>query len=356
MYNDLSARKKAILKAVVDAHIENGEPVGSKALTSTSGFGLSSATIRNEMAELEAMGYLVQPHTSAGRVPTDLGYRFYVDTLMQDYSLTSAEIMELNRVLKAKTAELDRIIKEAGKVVSSLTNYTSIALSPGHTRSAIKRFSITLVDTKKFLLVVILENSQAKTKFVNTEEHIPETYLEKLESLLNIYVAGRDVKEITLSVIMEMESRMGRFASIITPIVRYVLDLVSGESGGGDLRFDGVDRFLEYPEYSDTESLREMLGLIENNDELFDLVSETDTGSDVSVYIGKESSMSALRNSSMVFKKIIVNGEVVGAIGVIGPSRMDYSKVISTIRYLSDSIAGRISELEDGGQSDDGRK
>lgn len=351
MYNDLSNRKKAILKAVVDAHIENGEPVGSKALTGNAGFGLSSATIRNEMAELESMGYLVQPHTSAGRVPTDLGYRFYVDSLMQDYSLTTTEIMELNRVLAEKTAELDRIIKEAGKVVSSLTNYTAIALSPRQSGSSVRRFSITPVDSKKFLLVMILDNSQAKTKFVNCEENIPEAVLMRLESLLNVYVAGRDIKELTLSVIMEMESQMGKYASIINPIVRYVLDLVSGTSAGGDLRFDGVDRLLEYPEYSDTESLREMLGLIENNDELFELVAEADNSGDVSVYIGKESSMSALRNSSMVFKKIIVNGEVVGAIGVIGPARMDYSKVISTIRYLSDSIEGRISEIEDGGQN-----
>ena len=356
MYNDLSSRKKAILKAVVDAHIENGEPVGSKALTGNAGFGLSSATIRNEMAELEAMGYLVQPHTSAGRIPTDLGYRFYVDTLMQDYSLTSSEIMELNYVLKEKTAELDRIIKEAGKVVSNLTNYTSIALSPRQSGTAIKRFSITPVDHKKFLLVVILENSQAKTKFVNCEEHIPETVLIRLESLLNTYVAGHEVKDITLSVIMEMESQMGRYSSIINPIVRYVLDLVSGGvTSGGDMRFDGVDRLLEYPEYSDTQSLREMLGLIENNDELASLVNGADNSNDVSVYIGKESSMSALRNSSMVIKKIIVNGEVVGAIGVIGPARMDYSKVISTIRYLSDTIEGRISELEDGGQNSGGR-
>ncbi len=355
MYNDLSSRKKAILKAVVDAHIENGEPVGSKALTGSAGFGLSSATIRNEMAELESMGYLVQPHTSAGRVPTDLGYRFYVDTLMQDYSLTSTEIMELNRVLKEKTAELDRIIKEAGKVVSSLTNYTSIALSPRQMGSTIKRFSVTPVDPKKFLLVVILENSQAKTKFVNCEEVIPETALMRLESLLNVYVAGRDVKDITLSVIMEMESQMGRYGSLITPIVRYVIELASGASAGGDIRFDGVDRLLEYPEYSDTQSLREMLGLFENNDELATLVSDADNTNDVSVYIGKESSMSALRNSSMVFKKIVINGEVVGAIGVIGPARMDYSKVISTIRYLSDSIEGRISELGDGGQGSGGR-
>ena len=354
MYNDLSNRKKAILKAVVDAHIENGEPVGSKALTS-SGFALSSATIRNEMAELEAMGYLVQPHTSAGRVPTDLGYRFYVDALMQDYSLTSTEITELNRVLKEKTAELDRIIKEAGKVVSSLTNYTSIALSPRQMGSSIKRFSVTPVDSRKFLLVVILDNSQARTKFVNCEDPIPEASLMRLESLLNVYVAGRDVKDITLSVIMEMEAQMGRFASLITPIVRYVIEIASGHTGGGDLRFDGVDRLLEYPEYSDTQSLREMLGLIENNDELASLVTEADNSSDVSVYIGKESSMSALRNSSMVFKKIVVNGEVVGAIGVIGPARMDYSKVISTIRYLSDSIEGRISELGDGGHNSGGR-
>lgn len=354
MYNDLSPRKKAILKAVIDSHIDNGEPVGSKALTKSSRFELSSATIRNEMAELESMGYLVQPHTSAGRVPTDLGYRFYVDTLMQDYSLTTREIEELNRVLKAKTAELDRIIKEAGKVVSSLTNYTSIALSPGNTGKSAIRFSITPVDSKSFLLVVVLEKNSAKTRFINTEVPIPEYVLKQLEELLNTFVAGRDLNDISISQMMEMESRLGEYGAIISPIIKYIWEIVSSDSRG-ELKIDGVDRLLEYPEYSDVTKLRDMLGLIDRKSELFELVAE-DEGSDISVYIGKENTMDAMSNSSMVFKKITVNGEVVGAIGVIGPCRMDYSKVISTIRYLSDNIEERISELTEGGGNHDDKR
>lgn len=353
MYNDLSPRKKAILKAVIDSHIDNGEPVGSKALTKSSRFDLSSATIRNEMAELESMGYLVQPHTSAGRVPTDLGYRFYVDTLMQDYSLTAREIEELNRVLRAKTAELDRIIKEAGRVVSSLTNYTSIALSPGNRGKSAIRFSVTPVDNKSFLLVVVLEKNSAKTRFINTEIPIPEYVLKQLEELLNTYVAGRDLNDISISQMMEMESRLGEYGALISPIIKYIWEIVSSDSKG-ELKIDGVDRLLEYPEYSDVTRLRDMLGLIDRKSELFELVAEDD-GSDISVYIGKENAMDAMSNSSMVFKKITVNGEVVGAIGVIGPCRMDYSKVISTIRYLSDNIEERISELTEGGNHDDKR-
>lgn len=354
MYNDLSPRKKAILKAVIDSHIDNGEPVGSKALTKSIRFELSSATIRNEMAELESMGYLVQPHTSAGRVPTELGYRFYVDSLMQDYSLTTREIEELNRVLRAKTAELDRLISEAGRVVSNLTNYTSIALSPGNSGKSAIRFSITPVDQKSFLLVVVLEKNSAKTKFINTEAKIPDYVLKDLEDLLNTYVAGRDLKDITVSQMMEMENRMGDYAPLVSPIIKYIWEIVSNNSRG-EIKIDGFDRLLEYPEYSDVSRLKDMLGLVNRKNELFELVAE-DEGSDISVYIGKENAMDAMSGSSVVFKKITVNGEVVGAIGVIGPCRMDYSKVISTIRYLSENIEERISELSDGGKHDDNGK
>ena len=344
MYSELSDRKKAILKAVIDAYIESGEPVGSRTLTEGKRkFELSSATIRNEMAELEVLGYLVQPHTSAGRVPTDAAYRFYVDSLMQKYSLTSSEVAQLNKALRSKTAELDRIIKEAGRVVSNLTNYPTIALSPASTKSSVLRFSITRVDEKSFLLVVILEKNKAKTRFVNCEIEIPDDILEKLERLLNAYVAGHDIRDITLSRIMGIESELGDYASIVTPIMKYICDMISG-SDSGEIKIDGVGRLLEYPEYSDTNKLRNILGFMESKDDILDIVSDSENSDDIDVLVGSESESEMLKNSAVVFKKITVGGQVVGAIGVIGPTRMDYSRVISTIRYLSDCIEGKIKK------------
>ena len=188
----------------------------------------------------------------------------------------------------------------------------------------------------KLLLVVVLEKNSAKTKFINTESPIPEHILEKLEILLNTYVAGRDLSEITISQVMEMESRLGDYSSLVSPIIKYIWEMASSDSRG-EIKIDGVDRLLEYPEYADVSRLRDVLGLMNRKNELFELVSE-DEGSDISVYIGKENPMDAMDGSSVVFKKITVNGKVVGAIGVIGPCRMDYSKVISTIRYLSENI------------------
>ncbi len=354
MYGELSDRKKAILQAVIDAYIESGDPVGSRTLTEGKHrFDLSSATIRNEMAELEALGYLVQPHTSAGRVPTDAAYRFYVDTLMREYSLTSTEVAQLNKAIRTKTAELDRIIKDAGKVISNLTNYPAIALSPAVNKSSVLRFSVTRADERSFLLVAILEKNKAKTRFINCESDIPDSMLDKLELLLNAYVAGHDIRDITLSKIMEMESELGDYGTIVTPIMKYICDMISGNDSG-EVRINGVGRLLEYPEYSDTDKLREILGFMESKEDIIGMVSESEVSDDVSVLIGSESESEVLKNSAVVFKKIVVGGQVVGAIGVIGPTRMDYSKVISTIRYLSDCIEGRKSELGDGKQGDGG--
>ena len=174
MFNELSPRKRAILKAVVDAYIESGDPVGSKTLTQGRQFGLSSATIRNEMAELESLGYLEQPHTSAGRVPSESGYRFYVDSLMKEYALNAGELAELNSMLKAKTAELDKLIQNAGRVMANLTNYTAIAVKQSEGRDTVTRFSVTPVDDRNFLLVMICSDRSAKTRFIHTENPVEE--------------------------------------------------------------------------------------------------------------------------------------------------------------------------------------
>ncbi len=337
MYYELSPRKQAILKAIVDAYIETGDPVGSKALTQSNQFVLSSATIRNEMAELEALGYLEQPHTSAGRIPTELGYRFYVDALMQDYALSQGELAELNSMLKAKTAEIDKLIQNAGKVMANLTNYTAIAVKQSSGKNTVTRFSLTLIDENNFLLVMVCENRSAKTRFVRTDIPVNEEVLEMLSQVLNNFVAGRDLSTITLPYLMQMENCLGQYSGLISPIIKFVYDAV-GEENQRDLRIDGVDKLLEYPEFLDQGKLKDMLGMFDRKEELLELLDEEGTN-DVTILIGKEKGVQAMEGSSLVFKKIVVDGKTVGAVGVIGPCRMDYSKVVSAIRYLSDGIA-----------------
>ena len=340
MYPELSSRKKEILKAIIDAHVENGEPIGSTALTQSSFKGLSSATIRNEMAELEELGYLEQPHTSAGRVPSELGYRFYVDTLMQNYALTAKELSTLNELTKAKTSELDNLLRTAGKVMASLTNYPAIAVRPTERRQTILRFSVMPVDTHRFLLVNLLSETKAKTKYFRTELPLNNEVLMHLENNLNQLIAGKDTGMITLPTVYEFENRMGDYASLVGPIIKYIYEITGSESDG-DIRINGVDRLLQYPEYTDVGRLKEMLGVLDRKEDLIDIVSRADDDG-VNIIIGSENSVDAMNSSSLVFKKIISDGKTVGVIGVIGPCRMDYSKVVSTIEYLSNNIAAAL--------------
>ena len=182
---ELSERKKLILKAIVDAHIADGEPVGSKYLMENKQIPCSSATIRNEMAELEAMGYLEQPHTSAGRVPSERGYRFYVDSLVEHYAMTAREIYQINELLQAKMAELDQILLTASKVASNLTNYTAMAIKPKSSRAAIRRFDAVYMDEKSFILVLVASGNRVKTKNVRLGDDVSVTLTQSVTDLLS---------------------------------------------------------------------------------------------------------------------------------------------------------------------------
>ena len=354
--DELSERKRLILKAIVEAHIAGGEPVGSKYLTEQRSITCSSATIRNEMAELEALGYLEQPHTSAGRVPSELGYRFYVDSLARDYAMTTREIEEINKLLKVKMSEIDQILLLASKVASAITNYTGIAVKPKSSGVTVNRFEGFAVDSRNFVLVMMLSNGNVKSKNVKINGEFSTECIGKLTTLLNRYVAGLTADSINLPIIMELEREMGENADVISPIIKSIYEVMH-ELDGGELRFSGVDRLLQYPEYSDTDQLREMLGAFEQKDDILNIVSDAkDDG--INVVIGSESSVKVMNNSSIVFKPIRKNGKTLGAIGVIGPLRMDYAKVLATLAGVSGRLADLINEennnsLTDGENNDD---
>ncbi len=340
MYNHpLSERKKQILKAIVDAHIEAGEPVGSKYLMQS--IACSSATIRNEMAELEEMGYLEQPHTSAGRVPSELGYRFYVDSLIQEYAMTANDIAEINNLMKVKMAELDQILTAASKVASNLTNYTGFAIKPKASSVSVSRFETFYLDPHSFVLVMLLSGGTVKTKNVKVVSPIDESTVARLAGVLNQNLSGLSADEITLPIIMQLELSMGQDARIINPIVKSIYDVMS-EVDHGELKLSGLGRLLQYPEYSDKEKFGELLSTFEQKEDLLDLVAKN-SDEDLGVFIGSESSVKVMDQSTIVFKPIRKNGKTVGAVGVIGPRRMDYAKVLATL----ESIGGNISNIID---------
>ncbi len=334
----LSERKKKILRSIIDAHIAMGEPIGSKYLVTSAEIPFSSATIRNEMAELEEMGYLVQPHTSAGRIPTELGYRFYVDSLMESYKLTAAEIVALNNMLKSKIGELDTIIQSASKLVASLTNYTSVAIkaSGGET---VRSFSYMILDEHNFLMVMKMNGDNVKTKQVHVDILLDEGIVSRLICLFNVYCVNVTPDDITYATIVKMESAMGDAARLVNPAIKAFYDAVATASDS-NVRFEGVNKLLEYPEFSDVEQLKRVFSMIENKDDFLEMLTNSNRDK-VNVYIGNEEGRLA-SNSAFIFRTLTVDGKVVGAIGVFGPSRMDYSKVISTVEYLTEKITGII--------------
>ena len=339
--SELSERKKLILKTIVEAHIDGGEPVGSKYILQNTLMSCSSATIRNEMAELEQMGYLIQPHTSAGRVPSEAGYRFYVDSLVEQYVQATHDVVRVNQLLKAKMSEIDQILDTASKLASTMTNYTGIAIKPKALSVTMSKFEIIFIDKTNFAMVMITSSGTVKTKKVKTEQYISEEALPKLSELMNALLCGISADMITLPIIMEMENEMGASAFLVNPAVKCVWEVMS-EIDGGQLRYSGLNHLLKYPEYSDTQQLGQLLGTLENQDEILDLVSGTDTD-DINVLIGSESPVKVMNNSSLVFKPIKKNGRTVGVIGVLGPRRMNYRQVLQTL----DEIGGSISVMFD---------
>ncbi len=339
----LTPRKMQILKAVVEAHIAHGEPVGSKYLSTETGLTCSSATIRNEMAELEQMGYLTQPHTSAGRIPTELGYRLYVDVLIQQYRVTKSEIEEINESLRYKLTEMDMILSEASRLAASFTDYTGIAFKSGMTGARVSRFNSVLLGERDFLLVLSFEGEIVKSKTVHLGFEINDDILRRFTEMLNLYLVNLTADEITMPTIMRLEALMGSAGAMVHPAIKTVYEAMS-EIDSADVRLDGVTKLLQYPEYADDMTkFRGLLGVLEQKDRLMDVISSRTTDDEgIHVYIGAEGGSDVMSDTAMIYRNINIGGSQF-SIGVIGPKRMNYSKVIEMISMISlgiDNIFG----------------
>lgn len=350
----LSERKKQILKAIVDAHIAGGGPVGSKYILQNQQLTCSSATIRNEMAELEEMGYLEQPHASAGRIPSEQGYRFYVDSLIEHYVMTANEVAQINDVLRTKMGELDQILTAASHLASNLTNYTGIAIKPKISSVSISKFEAIYLEADHYILIAVTPTT-VKSKHIRGYQRYTQSSVSRLASLLNEYLVGLSAEQITLPMIMEMEEKMGKDAAMISPAIKVVYDILS-ELDQGEMRVSGINHLLQYPEYSNVEQLQELLGTLEKKEDILNLVSRSESDG-VNVVIGSESEVKVMNNSALVFKPIVKDGKTLGAIAVLGPRRMDYAKVLATLEGLTGNIANIIHSnhnLLDKGDSNGG--
>lgn len=341
----LTARQVQILKAIVDAHIEGGEPVGSKYLSETECVRCSPATIRNEMASLEQMGYLLQPHTSAGRVPSELAYRLYVDALIDQYAQTRLELDEINDRLRYKLTEMDQILAEASRLAASFTDYTGIAFKSSAGKARIRRFNVVFLDTHSFLLVMSFDADMVKTKPVHVDFTVSEDMVRRLGEALNIYLVNHTVDEMSMPIIVKMEAIMGHGGMMVHPTMKAIYEVMN-EIDSADIKLDGITKLLQYPEYSDVTKLRGLLGVLEEKERLMDVISANtphDAGDGIQVYIGTENDSDVMKGTTLIFKNITI-GDSQFAVGVIGPKRMNYSKVIDMISRLATGIDRMLSD------------
>lgn len=337
---ELSERKKQILKAIIGDYILTAEPVGSKALAQRPELKFSSATIRNEMSELEEMGYLEKPHTSAGRIPSPLGYRLYVDELMDSYDISDKDIPPIEAMLKGKAKELDRLIQEAGRLVSSLTNYASVAVTPDMNRCVIKQFEIITVDSSTFVIVVVTDTGQVKNKLVHTAAPVTKDESELLTYILNQTLTGLPLSQITAER-FDVVRRAAGLSALLAPVAEYIAELIE-ELGSQKVFLDGANKLLRFPEYRDPDKAQALLDYITTDDKHLLPVCKNMDG--VQFFIGPENGQNPLANASMIYAKYDIGNLGQGVIGIVGPTRMDYKRLSARLSHFAKELNKLIAE------------
>lgn len=336
---ELSERKKAILKSVVDAYIATGDPVGSKYLTANADFNVSSATLRNEMSALESMGYLEQPHASAGRVPTAKGYRTYVENLMGRYYLAMEEVEVLDELIENKLHEMTSLMEEASHAIGELTNYTSFAFIGGSGSEA-DRYEALLIGEHDFLLIMICKDGSVRSRQVKTQESINAEMIETAKNALNKCFINITPEQVNLNTVLEFESALGDHRSLASMLLRVVNEMFNSFDSE-KVHIDGVTKLLSYPEFFNVAKVQSVLSMIEERKRFSELMKKAVPGQ-TSIIFGEEAQDIAPPGTGFVFHPITVEGKVVGAIGVIGPKRMDYKKVIASLDYFAEGLTGQI--------------
>ena len=336
----ISERKKKILAAVVEEYIRTAEPVGSKAIAQTAGLGCSSATIRNELAELVNMGYLEQPHTSAGRVPTPMGYRMYVNELMQMQKLSLEETEEINQRLNTKLQELDDTISQVSRLASQLTDYPALALT-AQSAVNIKRFDIIYVDANTFIIVAMMSNNTVKNKLVRLPVSVNEGLMKKLSALFNANFTGISEDQITPLLINSTERAADDTMGITSVIASFAIEILS-EADKPMAFVTGENRLLNQPEYRDPDKAHKLMSYLSTGGHILPPADNMAGSEEVRVLIGPENVAEELKDSSVVIASYDAGDNTRGLIGVVGPTRMDYSAVAAKLSFLAAGLSRRL--------------
>lgn len=334
---ELTERKKRILRAIVEEYIATAEPVGSKALSQVTDLNISSATIRNEMADLTEMGYLEQPHTSAGRIPSASGYRLYVNELMGEHQLTVAETKRINDALNLKMAELDRVIDRAGKVLSQMTDYPVFSLSGPQKECVVQRYNLIMVEQHAFIAVIMTDGKTVHNRVLQTQDEVSETQLALLSTVLNTsFVNLSSVQLETALQEFRQKAASGAF-ELISLVVTFAKDALEQQQKQ-TVRTAGVTQLLEFPEYRSPDKAKSLMTYLTESDGESALAIPLDQTSGTNILIGPENVAEAFKDTSVVMASYDIGENMRGVIGVVGPTRMDYAKVTARLNYFAESL------------------
>lgn len=331
---ELDERKITILKAIIKTYLETGEPVGSRTISKYTDLKLSSATIRNEMSDLEEMGYILQPHTSAGRIPSDKGYRFYVDQIMQE---KEQEVTEVKELMIQRVDRVELVLKKLAQLLAANTNYAALISGPQYHRNKLKFIQLSMMDDKKLLIVTVVEGNLIKNTMVDVPRNISREELLNLNILLNSALNGLTIEEINLDVISRLKEQAGVHSSLVDTVLTEVARAIRADEEDLQIYTSGATNIFKYPELSDGDRASELLKAFEQKDVLQELITDVNEVSDetgIQVYIGNETPVQTMKDCSVVTANYDLGEGIRGTIGIIGPKRMDYEKVLGTLKNL----------------------
>ena len=334
---ELDERKQKILYAIIRTYMETGEPVGSRTISKYSDLNLSSATIRNEMSDLEEMGYIIQPHTSAGRIPSDKGYRLYVDHILEN---KDQEIQEFKDLMVERTDKLEQMLQRLVKALAANTNYATLVSTPAVRGNKLKFIQLSKVNSTQILAVIMIEGNLVRNKVIDVTEELDQETVLKLNILLNSVLNGLSIEEINLGMIQNLKEQAGIHSELVASVIDAVAEVIHAEDEV-KIYTSGATNIFRYPELSDNGKASEIISTFEEKQELTDLVNQTLENSEsrgIQVYIGQETPIQAMKDCSVVTATYELGGGLQGTIGIIGPKRMDYENVLKTLKTLTEQL------------------
>ena len=346
--DQLDGRKITILKAIIKTYLETGEPVGSRTISKYTDLNLSSATIRNEMSDLEELGYIVQPHTSAGRIPSDKGYRFYVDQIMQE---KEEEVTEIKDLMLKRVDRVELLLKQMARILAQNTNYAALISAPQYHRNKLKFIQLSRVDDGKLLVVIVVEGNMIKNTMIPISQQLSDEGLLNLNILLNNALNGLTIEEINLDVISRLKEQAGIHSEVVDRVLNEVAEAIRADDDDLQIYTSGATNIFKYPELSDGEMASRLIGTLEQKEllqELVDDVNSSESSSGIQVYIGEEAPVQTMRDCSIVTANYELGEGLRGTIGIIGPKRMDYEKVLNTLRNLMTQLDSILKKDERG--------